>query len=182
MSAEPAQPKTSRVNSPNGEADPARPKTPSIKSPKRAVTDYLDARPPTSDDPSVVPEAPDKAEVRRSLVEAVATIVGDAGICAKADTQDGSPVLVAAREGALWIVSHVAVVGDERQLGSVEARRLGNLPSAEIVQKFPLQAGDRKMIELRHERLPSGSLSFDTSRLRGDTAHELVAELEKVAG
>jgi hypothetical protein len=152
------------------------------------VTDYLDVRlgqlPPSGDPTTAPPEDPDRAEIRRSLVNAVAAIVGDAGACAKADTPDGSPILVAAREGSLWLVSHITGVGDYDDLGSVEARRLGSLPSAAIVHTLPIpaRAEGRKTIELRHESLPGGSLWFDVSSLRRDAADELLAELGKVAG
>jgi hypothetical protein len=161
--------------------DPPEPKARPLNNPKRAVTDYLDERLPTSDDSAAEPEDPDRAEIRKSLVSAVSTLVGDEGVCAKADTQNGPPILVAARGGILWLVSHVPGIGDEEHLGSVEAQRLGSLPSAAIVQTVPIRARGGKTIELRHERLPGGSLSFDASRLRRDAADELVGELEKIA-
>jgi hypothetical protein len=168
------------------EAEPSQPKARPPNNPKRAVAEYLDKRLgplPASDDPSAAPpEDPDRAEIRRSLVSALTAIVGDAGVCVKADTQYGSPVLVAVREGTLWLVSHVPSK-DSKHLGSVEAQRLGSLPAAEIVQTTPIpsRAEGRRTIELRHERLPGGSLSFDTGRLRRDAADELLTELGTVA-
>jgi hypothetical protein len=163
-----------------GDPPEHEPKPRPLNDPKRAVAAYLDERLPTAD-PGTEQEDPDRAEIRRSLVSAVTTLVGEEGVCAKADTQDGTPVLVAARGGILWLVSHVSGGEDEEQLGSVEAQRLGSLPSAEIVQTLPVRTRGRKTIELRHERLPGGSLSFDTARLRREAADELVGQLERIA-
>ena len=162
--------------------DPSEAKVRPFGSSKRAVTAYLDERlgRTASDDTDAAAEDPDRAEIRKSLVSAVATIVGEDGVCAKADTHDGSPILVAARGGSLWLVSHVPGMADD-DLGTVEAQRLGSLPAAEIVQTVSIQAGGPKTIEFRHERLPGGSLSFDASRLRRDAADELVGQLERIA-
>jgi hypothetical protein len=170
-------------------ADPVRDEASRLNTPENAVKEFLNDRFPHEgqrgfrDGENWIHEL-DRDEIGCGLLGVLEQIAGAAGTCVKTNTEDGTPIVVAAVDSSLWLVRHLDGEGDgDLRLGKIEASQLGGLRDGTLTRTVQV-AWNRTLlpdvVELRHERLPGGRLLFDSSLLGRVGTIELEEALEPV--